>query len=203
MYHPRIRREEGRAGELILKAMSKLKFSNWFEKRLWSIWSKLEGVHKTAFELMQRTPPPGGFPVLCCNDNNQFHDLEPAEEKDDSAGCELREFLAREILAISRSMRFCAKFKLNLKFSNNMSEFLEMAKTMFTCSKLGTYWSTPFPRADLHSDESHLPRNGLYHWVCLGYLLWTTMTSQSVAAQTEHCESTYVFPDFTVSRLGK
>jgi len=71
----------------------------------------------------------------------------------------------REILAISRSKRFCTKLKKKFKFSNNMSEFLEMAKRMFLCSKLGKYWSTPFPRAetavDLEPSSLKINHNGL------------------------------------------
>jgi len=52
---------------------------------------------------------------------------------------ELREILAHEILAISKSKNFCTEFKQSFKFSNNVSEFLEMAEKMFMCSKLGTY----------------------------------------------------------------
>ena len=39
------------------------------------------------------------------------------------------------------------------------SEFFEMAEAMFICSKLGTYRSIPFPRADAAVDpEPFLPR---------------------------------------------
>ena len=52
----------------------------------------------------------------------------------------MREFLAREILAISQDLRgFVQNSNESSNFRNNMSEFLEVAKIMFVCSKLGTY----------------------------------------------------------------
>ena len=52
----------------------------------------------------------------------------------------MREFLAREILSISQDLRgFVQNSNESSNFRNNMSEFLEVAKIMFVCSKLGTY----------------------------------------------------------------
>jgi len=46
-----------------------------------------------------------------------------------------------------------------------MSKFVEMAKMMFMCSKLDSYWSTSFPRADtavdLEPSSLYLNHNGL------------------------------------------